>query len=40
MILISNKEASLNVECIYDDLDFSYSMKREEFEKINKGLAE
>jgi molecular chaperone DnaK (HSP70) len=33
-ILTSNKEASLNVECLIDDDDLNYNLTRDEFEKI------
>ena len=35
-ILSANSEATCNVECLFDDLDFSYTMNREEFEKLNE----
>ena len=37
-ILSANSEASCNVECLFDDLDFNYTMNREEFEKLNEDL--
>ena len=37
-ILSANSEASCNMECLFDDLDFNYLMTREEFEKLNEGL--
>lgn len=37
-ILSANSEASCNLECLFDDLDFFYTMKREEFEKLNEEL--
>ena len=33
-ILTANIEATLSVECIYEDIDFNYIMQREEFEQI------
>jgi molecular chaperone DnaK (HSP70) len=37
-ILSANNEASCNIECMFDDLDFFYTMQREEFEKLNETL--
>ena len=37
-ILSANTEASCNMECLFDDLDFNYLMTREEFEKLNESL--
>lgn len=33
-ILTANIEAALSIECLYEDIDFTYMMTREEFEKI------
>ena len=35
IVLSSNNDSYLSVECIFDDIDFSYNMTREEFEQIN-----
>ena len=35
-ILSANAEAGINVECIFEDYDFSYNMTREDFEKVNQ----
>lgn len=35
-ILTANPEAVLSVECIYEDIDFSHLLTREEFEAINQ----
>ena len=37
-ILSANTEASCNVECLFDDLDFNYTMNREEFEELNQDI--
>ena len=37
-VLTGNKEASLYCECIFEDLDFSFNLTRDEFEKINKNV--
>ena len=37
-VLTGNKEASLYCECIFEDYDFSYTLTREDFEKINKNV--
>lgn len=34
--LTLNQEALISVECIYEDIDFSHLLTREEFEKINE----
>ena len=39
-VLSANSEASANVECLFDDCDFFYNMKREEFEELSKPLIE
>ena len=33
-VLTTNKEAHIAIECVYEDYDFNYLMKREEFENI------
>ena len=33
-ILTANTEAGLSIECLYEDIDFSFMMTRDEFEKI------
>ena len=34
-ILTGNREHELNIECLMEDCDIRYNMKREEFEKIS-----
>jgi molecular chaperone DnaK (HSP70) len=39
-VFTANAEAIISVECLFEDIDFSYTMKRDEFEKIaNKSFA-
>lgn len=37
-ILTTNTEAMISVDCIYEDYDYNYMLKRDEFEQINKGF--
>lgn len=39
-VLSSNKDASINIECIFEDFDYSNSLTREEFEALNKEVLE
>lgn len=34
-ILSSNKEAGLNLECLYDDIDYYNNLNREDFYSLN-----
>ena len=37
-ILTANPEAMLTIECLFEDIDFSYLLKRDEFEALNEGV--
>ena len=36
-VLSANKEASINIECLLEDQDMNYTLKREEFQELIKG---
>jgi heat shock protein 4 len=35
-VLSANSEASINIECLLEDEDMNYTLKREEFEDLIK----
>lgn len=39
-VLSANLEATLHIECLFEDYDFSHTLSREEFEKINAPVFE
>ena len=39
-VLSGNSEASVNIECLFEDIDFNHSLTREEYEKINANVFE
>lgn len=40
VVLSSNSEAALSIECLYDDIDYFHTLTRDEYQSINKEVFE